>query len=101
MNAIAKREQQEVATELAGIWKQENNEQALLHLAASTRHLPEALSRGHPQLNGRGRASPHVLCRTFGHAPLHPSHQCHCQFGKSRCASAPIRLTLSRPRRVV
>ena len=34
MSAIPKREQQEVATELAGIWKQENREQALLNLAA-------------------------------------------------------------------
>ena len=34
MNAIPKREQQEVATELAGIWKQENKENALLNLAA-------------------------------------------------------------------
>src|SRR5712692_2286886 len=34
MNAIPKREQQEVAAELAGIWKQENQESALLNLAA-------------------------------------------------------------------
>ena len=34
MSAIPKREQQEVATELAGIWKQENREQAVLNLAA-------------------------------------------------------------------
>ena len=34
MNAIPKREQQEVATELTGIWKQENKENALLNLAA-------------------------------------------------------------------
>jgi putative transposase len=34
MNAIAHREQKEVATELAGIWKQEKKEDALLNLAA-------------------------------------------------------------------
>ena len=34
MNAIPKREQQEVATELTGIWKQEKKEDALLNLAA-------------------------------------------------------------------
>jgi len=34
MNAIAHREQQEVATELAGIWQQEQKEDALLNLAA-------------------------------------------------------------------
>ncbi len=34
MNAIPKREQQEVAAELAGIWKQEKKEDALLNLAA-------------------------------------------------------------------
>jgi putative transposase len=34
MNGVPKREQQEVAAELAGIWKQENKEDALLNLAA-------------------------------------------------------------------
>lgn len=34
MNAIPKREQQEVTAELTGIWKQETREQALLNLAA-------------------------------------------------------------------
>ena len=34
MNAIAHRERKEVATELAGIWKQETKEDALLNLAA-------------------------------------------------------------------
>ncbi len=34
MNAIPKREQQEVTTELTGIWKQERKEEALLNLAA-------------------------------------------------------------------
>src|SRR6266700_2083479 len=46
LNAIPHREQKEVATELAGIWKQEKREDALLNLAASTRQIPEALSRG-------------------------------------------------------
>jgi putative transposase len=44
MSAIPKREQQEVVTELAGIWKQEHKQSALLNLAASTREIPEALS---------------------------------------------------------
>src|SRR2546430_1427191 len=34
LNAVPRREQQEVATDLAGIWKQENRESALLNLAA-------------------------------------------------------------------
>src|SRR6266702_6506079 len=34
MNALPKREQQEVITELTGIWKQEKKEEALLNLAA-------------------------------------------------------------------
>ncbi len=34
LNAIPKREQQEVATDLAGIWKQDKQEEALLNLAA-------------------------------------------------------------------
>ncbi len=46
MNAIPHREQKEVATELAGIWRQEKREDALLNLAASTRQIPSALSRG-------------------------------------------------------
>jgi putative transposase len=49
MNAIPHRERQEVATELAGIFKQEKKEDALLNLAASTRQIPEALSRSYSQ----------------------------------------------------
>jgi putative transposase len=44
MSAIPKREQQEVATELAAIFKQEKKEDAVLNLAASTRQISEALS---------------------------------------------------------
>jgi putative transposase len=47
MNAIPKREQQEVAAALAGIWKQENREHALLNLAAfkakDQKRSPEAI----------------------------------------------------------
>ncbi len=47
MNAIPKREQQEVAAELAGIFKQENKEEALLNLAAFQakyqKRYPEAI----------------------------------------------------------
>lgn len=47
MNAIPKREQQEVAAELAGIWKQEKQEDALLNLAAFKakyqKRYPEAI----------------------------------------------------------
>ena len=47
MSAVPKREQQEVATDLVGIWKQENKENALLNLAAfkAKYHLryPEAV----------------------------------------------------------
>ena len=44
MNAIPKREKQQVATELAGIWKQEKKEDAQLNLAAFTRQIQSALS---------------------------------------------------------
>jgi putative transposase len=44
LNAIPHRERKEVATELAGIFKQEKKEDAQLNLAASTRQVPEALS---------------------------------------------------------
>jgi putative transposase len=47
MNAIAHREQKEVAAELAGIWKQEKKEDALLNLAAFKakyqKRYPEAI----------------------------------------------------------
>src|SRR5712692_790653 len=47
MNAIPHREQKEVATELAGIWKQEKKEDALLNLAAFKakyqKRYPEAM----------------------------------------------------------
>ena len=49
INAIPHRERKEVSAELAGIWKQEKKEDALLNLAANTRQIPEALSRSHPQ----------------------------------------------------
>ena len=53
MNDIPKREQQEVTTELTGIWKQEKKEDALLNLAASTRQISPALSRSGAQLTRR------------------------------------------------
>src|SRR5260370_26522304 len=47
MNAIPKREHQEVTTELTGIWKQEKQEDALLNLAAFKakyqKRYPEAM----------------------------------------------------------
>jgi hypothetical protein len=45
LSALAKREQQEVITELKGIWQQEKKEEALLNLAAENRQVSEALSR--------------------------------------------------------
>src|SRR2546429_6346092 len=53
MNAIPKREQQEVAAELTGIFKQEKKEDAVLNLAAITSQIPPALSRSHSQLTRR------------------------------------------------
>ena len=81
MSAIPKREQQEVATELSGIFKQEKREEALLNLAASTGHIPEALSRGRWQPLRRRRALPHVLCLPAGQASLHWQHPCALQAG--------------------
>ncbi len=49
LNAIPKREQQEVAAELTGIFKQEKKEDAVLNLTASTRQIPPALSRSSAQ----------------------------------------------------
>jgi putative transposase len=53
MNAIPHREREEVAAELAGIWKQEKKEDALLNLAANTRQIPEALPRSDTQSDRR------------------------------------------------
>ncbi len=53
MNAIPHRERKEVATELAGVWKQEKKEDALLNLAANTRQVSPALPRSRTQPAGR------------------------------------------------
>src|SRR3989449_1444059 len=45
LNAIPHRERKEVAAELAGVFKQEKKEDALLNLAAENRQIPEALCR--------------------------------------------------------
>jgi putative transposase len=76
MSAIPKREQQEVGTELAGVFKQENKEEALLNLAASTRQISEALSRSRWQSLRRRRAFTHVLCLPTSHASLHWQYEC-------------------------
>jgi putative transposase len=46
LNAIPRRVRHEVETELVGIWAQPNREGALTQLAASTRQIWPALSRG-------------------------------------------------------
>jgi putative transposase len=46
MSAIPKRERSAVTAELTGIWKSETKQEALVQLAASTRQISEALSRG-------------------------------------------------------
>jgi hypothetical protein len=40
MSAIPKREHEQIAAELAGIWHQPTKEQAVTELAASTRQVP-------------------------------------------------------------
>ena len=49
LNAIPHRERKEVSSDLAGVFKQEKKEDALLNVAASTRQIPEALSRSDPE----------------------------------------------------
>ena len=44
LNAIPKRERQEVATELLGIWKQEKKEEALLNLVVSELRTEKLIS---------------------------------------------------------
>jgi putative transposase len=54
LNAVPRRVRREVETELVGIWNQPCKEAALTQLAASTRQIWQALSRGRQQF-GRGR----------------------------------------------
>ncbi len=84
LNAIPKREQQEVATDLAGIWKQDKQEEALLNLAAFKakyqKRYPEAV-------RSLSEDEDHLL--TFyafrkAHASLHSQHQCHRKLVKPR-----------------
>jgi putative transposase len=71
MNAIPHREREEVAAELAGIWKQEKKEDALLNFAAFKAkyrlRYPEAIR----SLCEHARTSFDVLCLSTGHASLH------------------------------
>ena len=46
LNAIPRRERAEVQAELVGIWQQPSKLEALTQLAASTRQIQQALSRG-------------------------------------------------------
>jgi len=75
MNAIPKREQQEVLAELTGIWKQENKESALLNLAAFKakyqKRYPEAV-------RSLCEDEEHLLtfCLPSGDASLYSQHQC-------------------------
>lgn len=77
MNAIPKREHQEVTTELTGIWKQEKQEDALLNLAAFKatyqKRSPEAVR----SLLARRRACVNVLCVPAGDASLYSHDQRH------------------------
>jgi len=76
-NAIPKRERSAVTAELTGIWKSPTKQEALIELAASTREVPEALSRSGPQPDGGRRASAHVLRLSAGPASLHSHDQRH------------------------
>ena len=49
IHAVPRRERGEVAAELVGIWDQPTKQQALRQLAASTRQIQQALSRGDPK----------------------------------------------------
>ena len=53
MNAIAHRERKEVATELAGIWKQEKKEDARLEFGSFQSQVSSALPRSRAQPDGR------------------------------------------------
>jgi putative transposase len=100
MNAIPKREQQEVTAELAGIWKQEKKEDALLNLAAFKakyrQRYPEAvrsLMEDEEHLL-TFYAFPRSCIATFA-APM------RLKVCLAMCASAPIRSTPSQQKPVV
>ena len=80
MNAIPHRERQEASAELAGIFKQEKKEDALLNLAAFKakyqKRYPEAIR----SLIEHARAFVDILRLPADHASLHSQHQCHREF---------------------
>jgi putative transposase len=50
LNAVPRRVRYDIEAELVGIWAQPNKEGALIQLAASTRQIWQALSRGSQKL---------------------------------------------------
>jgi putative transposase len=61
LNAIPRRERGEVQAELVGIWDQPTKQEAVAQLAASTRQIQQALSRGSEKSDRGRRADLHVL----------------------------------------
>lgn len=53
MSSIPKREQEQISTELTGIWNQPTKEQALTEVAVSTREVAGSLSRSGTQFMRR------------------------------------------------
>jgi hypothetical protein len=77
LNAIPRRERGTVQVELAAIWEHPTKQEALVQLAASTRQIPAALSRGRAQFGRGGRADLDVLRVPSRTASAHSNHQCH------------------------
>jgi transposase-like protein len=74
LSAVPRRVRQHVETELVGIWAQPTKEGALTQLAASTRQIWQALSRGRAQSDGGGRQDIDLLRLSADAAPLHQDH---------------------------
>ena len=77
LHAIPRRERGEVQAELLGIWDQASKQEAVAQLAANTRQIEQALSRG-SEKSGRGRRQDlHVLRVPCEHASVYSDDQCH------------------------
>jgi transposase-like protein len=76
MNAIPKREQDPIAAELAGIWKQPTKEQALTELAAFKAKYHQRYPEAVRSLSEDEEHKRDLLRLPTGHASLYPQYQC-------------------------
>jgi hypothetical protein len=97
LSAVPRRVRQEIETELLGIWAQPTKEGAVTQLAASTRQVRQALSRGRQEPGRGGGQDIDLLRLSADDASLYQDYKRYRESGKSTCVSVPTRLTCSPP----